>query len=100
MRRKSIALLILASSMISSSAVKADEIPLTRLVMRDSVVEITSNSDGIKYSVTTKDGKVLSENLDEAQLAQKHPDVYDQVRPAIANPGSKGFSPWAGTFPN
>lgn len=97
-----VALLILVGNILFSTAIHAEEPAIiTRLVMRDRVVAITSGSDGLKYSVITKDGTVLSANLSEAQLAQKYPDVYEQVRPAVASPeATKGVIPWAGMFPD
>ena len=64
--------------------------------MRDRIVVITSNPDGLKYSILNKDGSVLDAKLSEDQLAQKHPDVYERVRPAIANEATPDVIPWAG----
>lgn len=91
------ALLILVVNILFSTATRAEEpVAITRLVMRDRVVAITSGSDGLQYSVLTQDGTVLAANLSEAQLAQKHPDVYEQVRPAIAGQATSGGTIWAG----
>lgn len=98
MRQNSVvALLILVvSSIIFSTVARAEEpVVITRLTMRDRVISITSGLEGLQYSVLMKDGTVLAANLSEAQLAQKHPDVYEQVRPAIA--GAATLVPiWAG----
>jgi hypothetical protein len=65
--------------------------------MRDRVVAITSGSDELQYSVIMKDGTVLDANLSEAQLAEKHPVVYEQVRPAIASSeATPDVIQWAG----
>lgn len=99
MRQMSVAaLLILVGSMLFSTATRASEpLAITRLVMRDRVVAITSGPDGLQYSVTMKDGTVLDANLSEAQLAQKHPVVYEQVRPAVASrEATPGVIQWAG----
>ena len=99
MHQKSVAaLLILVVSIFFSTTTRAQEpAAITRLVMRDRVVTITSGSDGLQYSVMMEDGTVLDANLSEAQLAQKHPEVYEQVRPAIASPETNtSVIPWAG----
>ena len=98
MRQKSAAaLLILVVSLFFSTATRAEErVAITRLVMRDRVVAITSGSNGIYYSVFAQDGTVLAANLSKDQLAQKHPDVYEQVHPAIAGVATLGVNIWAG----
>lgn len=81
-----VALLIILGNILFLTAINAEEPDtITRLVMRDRIVVITNGKDGLKYSVKMKDGTVLSANLSENELAQKHPDVYEQVRPAYAN---------------
>ena len=98
MRQMSVAaLFILVISILFSSSTRAEEpVAITRLVMRDRVVAITSSSDGLQYSGLTKSGTVLVANLSEAQLAQKHPEVYEQVRPAIASFVTPDVTIWAG----
>lgn len=98
MRQTSIAaLFILVASLFFSDTTRAGEpVAISRLVMRDRVVIITSGSDGLQYTLLTQDGTVLAANLSEDQLAQKHPDVYEQFRPAIALPASPGVTIWAG----
>lgn len=98
MRQMSVAaLLIILVSLFFSNATRAGEpVAITRLVMRDRIVIITSSSAGLQYSLLTQDGTVIAANLSEDQLAQKHPDVYEQFRPAIADPASPGVTIWAG----
>lgn len=99
MRQMSLtALLILVVSIPFSTATHAEEpVAITRLVMRDRVVAMSSGKGGLQYSVIMKDGTVLDANLNEAQLAEKHPVVYEQVRPAIANrEATPGVIQWAG----
>lgn len=99
MRQMSVAaLLILVGTMLFSTATSASELlAITRLVMRDRVVAITSGQNGLQYSVTMKDGTVLDANLSEAQLKEKHPVVYEQVRPAVASgEATPGVIQWAG----
>ena len=98
MRQKSVvALLSLVVGVFFSNTTHAEEpVAITRLVMRDQVVAITSGSDGLQYSVFTQDGSVLAANISEDQFAQKHPDLYEQVRPAIAGLATPGVNIWAG----
>lgn len=98
MRKMSVAalLMILVSLFFSNTTRAGEPVAITRLVMRDRIVIITSSSDGLQYSLLTQDGSVIAANLSEDQLAQKHPDVYEQFRPAIALPASSGVTIWAG----
>jgi hypothetical protein len=59
---------------------------ITRLLLRDRVITITSAQSELRYSVETSDGQVLAHDLTEAQLEARHPDLYQQIRPAIAQP--------------
>ncbi|NJK48567.1 hypothetical protein HC931_10615 [Candidatus Gracilibacteria bacterium] len=77
---------ILASSMLLPVAVRADEdVTIARLVMRDRTVVIYQGKGGARYSVKDKDGDLLHADLSEVELAEKYPDIYDQVRPAYAD---------------
>lgn len=103
MRKVSIAtLLVLALSVFFATATRASEQTserpaITRLVLRDRTIVISSGSDGLVYSVSTPDGTVVDANLSEEQLQAKYPDVYDNIRPAIAgSEESENVTPWAG----
>lgn len=96
MRLSVTALLILAVNLIFSTATRAEEPTITRLEMRDRVVLITSDSEQLKYSILSPDGTILDAELSEAQLADKHPELYDRVRPAIADEANPNIIPWAG----
>lgn len=98
MRRMSVAtLLALAFSIFFATAIRAEEdVTITRLVLRDRVIVITSAPQGLLYSVSTPDGAVLDANLSEAQLAAKYPDVYESVRPAVASDEAPENGIWAG----
>ncbi|WP_017316353.1 hypothetical protein [Mastigocladopsis repens] len=87
MRRISaVTLLILAFSILFTTATHASEhLPLTTLVMRDRVITINFGSNGLLYTVSTQDGTVLDAQLSDAQLQAKYPEIYDDVRPAIAD---------------
>jgi hypothetical protein len=94
------ALLLVVFSTLFASATRADdknEAVVTKLQTRDKVILIKNQASGLTYSVKSEDGTVLSANLTEAELASKHPDLYEKVRPAVAFPnGSKFDGPWAG----
>lgn len=109
MRKISVAtFLILGCAIVSATATNASDaaktsisepVTISRLVMRDRIITISSHPTGLVYSVSTKDGTVIDASLSEAQLVAKYPDVYDQLRPAIANPDASKdvkVSPWAG----
>ncbi len=93
-------LLVLAFSLFFPTATYSNDderLAITHLVMRDRVITINSTSNGLLYSVSTKDGAVLDANLSESQLQAKYPDVYDNVRPAIASEeATENVIPWAG----
>jgi hypothetical protein len=77
---------IVASSLLLPAAVRADDdVTIARLVMRDRTVVISQGQDAARYSVKDKDGELLHANLSEVELAEKYPDIYDQVRPAYAD---------------
>jgi type II secretory pathway component PulC len=78
--------ILTASIIIPTASIHAEQNnpTITRLVMRDRIIVISQGEDEVKYSVKTKDGDVINANLNEAELAAKHPDIYEQVRPAYA----------------
>ncbi|GAB1538828.1 hypothetical protein NUACC21_14920 [Scytonema sp. NUACC21] len=79
-------LLILALSVFFTTATWAsDNPPLTTFVMRDRKITITNTPNGLAYTVSSIDGKVLDDKLNDAQLQAKYPEVYDAVRPAMAD---------------
>ncbi|BDA70852.1 hypothetical protein CAL7716_050180 [Calothrix sp. PCC 7716] len=92
-------------STLFASATRADdknEVVVTKLQMRDKIVLIKNQASGIKYSVKSQDGTVVSANLTEAELASKYPDLYEKVCPSVAFPDGSSFDgAWAGThLPN
>jgi hypothetical protein len=108
MRPLSVAtLLILALSLFFPNATRADEpVTLARLVMRERTIIMASDANGLVYSIATRDGSVLEANLSEAELVAKYPDVYETIRPAIAQyslpkavtdgEATETVIPWAG----
>lgn len=85
-----------------ATAVRAENrSTITQLELRDRIVKITSSSQGLNYSVLFQDGAMLDANLDENQLAEKHPELYERVRPAVAQENSHPDAMlWMGEFPN
>jgi hypothetical protein len=51
---------------------------------RDKVVTIIRGSKGTEYTVKTKDGKTLAENLNEKDLETKYPVIFNQVKYGLA----------------
>jgi exo-beta-1,3-glucanase (GH17 family) len=107
MRQTSVAtFLMLGLTLVFSTIMSASEtrsnkssepVAITSLVMRDRVITISSLPTGLKYTVSTKDGTVIDAALSEAQLVAKYPEIYDHLRPAIANPNAtEKIIPWAG----
>ena len=54
------------------------------LEKRDRVVTIKSGPNGTVYSVATKGGKVIHENLSAEQLKAQAPDVHDLIKTGVA----------------
>jgi hypothetical protein len=66
--------------------------------MRDRVITINNSPKGLSYTVKTQDGTVLDAQLSDAQLQAKYPEVYDNVRPAMAGSEKTGGTMiWGGT---
>ena len=51
---------------------------------RDRIVTIKSGDQGTVYSVTSKDGKLLFENLTAAQLKEQSPEIHSFIEAATA----------------
>jgi hypothetical protein len=79
------ALLILGLSVVFTTATEASEHqPLTTLVMRDRVITIKNSPHGLSYTLSTQNGTILDAQLSDTQLQAKYPEVYDNIRPAMA----------------
>jgi hypothetical protein len=87
MRKFSVAILLtLTLNMFFATVNKTDKtLPVTVLVMGERVITIDNSSQGLLYSVKTKDGHLLDTSLNEAQMEARYPDLYQSVRPAIAS---------------
>ncbi|PSM49691.1 hypothetical protein C7Y66_07910 [Chroococcidiopsis sp. CCALA 051] len=96
-----ITLALLIISVLSTTAQAENRRIITQLELRDRIVKITSGSQGLIYSVISPDGTVLDANLNETQLAQKHPELYEKVRPAVAKDANISEAMlWMGEFPD
>ena len=94
--------LVLLSSLLLSATVglRSDAAPetagdesaetITRLVLRDYEVVVSSGRDGVRYNVYSQAGNILDADLTSVQLQASYPDVYDSLRPAVAREGSTG----------
>ena len=86
------ALLLLSLSGWLLAATPATEDPatpqanITQLVLRDYQIKIsTGDHDSAQYDVYTASGEPLDTGLNLEQLQASYPDVYDSLRPAVAN---------------
>jgi|ERR1041384_5256126 hypothetical protein len=55
------------------------------LAGRDDVITIKAGPQGPLYSVTTKDGRVLYQDLSAEQLQAKAPDIFRIIKGSVAN---------------
>jgi hypothetical protein len=58
------------------------------LEKRDRVITIKSGPRGPVYSVATKDGRVLFENLSPGQLKAQVPEIHEFIKSAVAGDSS------------
>jgi hypothetical protein len=91
-----LAVLLLAIS-TSTHADSADNeaLSIVHLAFRDHIVTITSSPRGLRYSVRTTSGTLLSEDLTEDRLLAAHPKLHSHIRSSYANDESGSFI-WAG----
>ena len=68
---------------------------IVKLETRNEVVSIIPGHEGLIYTVTTKDGRILGQNLYEQELQAKLPDIYHFLKTSYANDGRSGAA-WAG----
>jgi len=94
-----ITLVFIIISVLSARALAENRQTITQLELRDRIVKITSTSQGLNYSVLSQDGTVLDANLSEDRLAEKHPELYERVRPAVAKDTDNHHILWMGDFP-
>ena len=64
------------------------EYPLiVRLEGRHYTVSASSGPDGVVYSAASRDGRQVVANASLDELRQRHPDIYQQIIPGIAEKG-------------
>ena len=61
-----------------------DHVVIGYLEKRDRVITIKAGPHGTLYSVATKDGEVLFENLSAEQLKAEAPEIHDLLETGIA----------------
>jgi len=90
------AVLLLALSTSAHADSPDDEaLAIAHLAFRDHIVTITSSPQGLRYSVRSTSGTLLSENLTEDQLLAAHPKLHSHIRSSYASDESGSFI-WAG----
>lgn len=83
-----------ASNVSAASATKAgtadkESYPVIGyLEKRNCVITIKSSPHGTVYSVATKEGKVLHENVSAEQLKAQAPEIYEVIKTGNANDAS------------
>jgi hypothetical protein len=68
---------------------------IVQLAFRDHIVTISSAPEGLRYSVRTSSGEVLSENLSDQEFLAAHPQLHQRIGSGYANDDSESFV-WAG----
>ena len=68
---------------------------IVNLETRNEVVSIISGHEGLIYTVTTKDGRILGQNLYDQELQVKLPNIYHFLKTSYADEGKTGVV-WAG----
>lgn len=88
---------LLLATLLSTHAALADDeaLAIVHLAFRDHIVTIRSFPQGIRYSVRTTSGTLLSEDLTDEQLLAAHPELHSHIRSSYAN-GESGSFIWAG----
>jgi len=70
-----------------------NELPvIVHLEKRNEVVTIISGHEGLLYTVRTKDGRVLGQNLSEQELQANLPDIYNSLKRSYAGGNQSGQS--------
>ena len=75
---------VAAAPAVSQATNAASFTVIGYIEQRDRVITIKSGGSGIVYSVSTRDGKVLFENLDTKQLQARAPELYRLVKTGVA----------------
>jgi hypothetical protein len=68
---------------------------IVQLETRNEVVSIMSGHEGIIYIVTTKEGRILGQNLYEQELQVRLPNIYHFVKTSYADVRTPRRSAWS-----
>ena len=68
---------------------------IVHLETRNEVVSIMSGYEGLVYTVTTKNGRILGQDLSEQELQAKLPNIYHFLKTSYADDERSGVV-WAG----
>ena len=68
---------------------------IVHIETRNELVSIMSGHEGLIYTVTKKDGKILAQNLNEQELKVELPNIYHFLKTSYAEDGRSGVA-WAG----
>lgn len=75
-----------AATTTSAAAKPTESYPVIGyLEKRNYVITIMASPQGTIYSIATKDGKILHENVSAEQLKAKAPELYQAVKTGLAN---------------
>ena len=76
----------------------AVDVPIVILQLRDHLVVLQAGREGLRYAVALHNGTLLADDLDEAQLRERHPAIHRVVQAAYAAEafGDDGSFIWAG----
>jgi len=89
------ALLLAISTPTHADSADDEALSIVHLAFRDHIVTITSSPQGLRYSVRSTSGTLLSEDLTEDQLLAAHPKLHSHIRSSYASDESGSFI-WAG----
>jgi hypothetical protein len=68
---------------------------IVSLETRNEVISIISGHEGLIYTVTTKDGRILGKNLYEQELQTELPNIYHFLKTSYAN-DERSSGAWSG----
>ena len=83
-----------ARAPVTADRPAAAEYPLiVRLVGRHYTVDACSGPEGVVYNASTNDGRAVVANASLDELRQRHPEIYQQILPGIAEHGESRNNP-------
>ena len=85
-----------AVALLAETSVAGEDAPsIVHLEFRDHVVTIHASPQGPLYSVQTRAGDSLGDNLTEEELLAAHPELSERIRSGHAGAADGSFI-WAG----